>query len=379
MDCLNIDSEGPDQQFPALRAEVRTFLRKELGGLSSRDRAQSWTGFDRNFSLALGAKGWIGMTWPMKYGGRERSPLERYVVLEELLAAGAPVAAHWMGDRQSGPLLLRYASESIKSSLLPKIALGEICFCIGMSETGSGSDLASVRSRATRTDDGWVLQGAKIWTTHANRSQYMIALFRTGAVDSGRSGLSQFLIDMDSPGVQIRPIRNLLGEDHFCEVFLDQVRLPFDHLLGAEGEGWRQVTEELALERSGPERYLSSIQLLIEMIRAGTAGDSRQAVGFGTLIAEMTALRQLSLRVAAKLTRGEDVSLLAAIVKDQGSLLEQKIPEVAYALFGTELMTDDVDLRQTIDYVTRAAPSFSLRGGTREILRGIIAKGVGLR
>ena len=143
----------------ALREEVRTFLASELAGRTPLARADSWNGFDRDFSRKMGTKGWLGMTWPKRYGGHERSAFERYVVIEETLAAGAPVAAHWIGDRQSGPLLLKFGTEEQRATVLPRIAAGEAVFCIGMSEPGSGSDLAAVRTRAVASDEGWVVNG----------------------------------------------------------------------------------------------------------------------------------------------------------------------------------------------------------------------------
>lgn len=370
----------PDAGCEALRQEVRAFLADALADMPPRDRARNWTGFDASFSRKLGARGWLGMTWPKRYGGHERSMLERYVVLEELLAAGAPVGAHWIGDRQSGPLLLRYGSEKIKQALLPGMARGDIFFCIGMSEPDTGSDLASIRSRAERTAGGWVVNGTKLWTTIAHHAHYMIALLRTDPAGADRhAGLSQFLIDLSTPGIAIRPIKNLMGEQHFNEVVFENVLIPADSLIGEQGDGWKQVTAELGLERSGPERYLASIQLMIEMLNAASSGNQRHAVALGRLTAEFATLRRMSLGVYGMLARGENPALLASIVKDQGALLEQKIPEIAHDLFGVELIPQDSPLAEVMAYLVQASPSFSLRGGTREILRGIIAKGLGLR
>jgi len=380
MDAFTISPCRLDDDCERLRGQVRQFLAEELEGRTAHERACSWAGFDPDFSRKLGARGWIGMTWPKRYGGHERSALERYVVLEETLAAGAPVAAHWIGDRQSGPLLLRYAAEPIKQALVPRIAAGELCFCIGMSEPDTGSDLASVRSRAQRSAGGWVINGRKIWTTHAHRSQFMIALLRSsGKAEDRHAGLSQFLIDLAAPGVSIRPITSLSGEDHFNEVVFDNVEVSEDCLIGTEGAGWQQVTAELGLERSGPERYLSSIQLLIEMLDAADANDSQHAAVLGHLVAEAATLREMSLGMAGMLARGESPLLLASIVKDLGALFEQKIPELAHELFGPDLGVGGSTLNEVMAYAVQSAPAFSLRGGTREILRGIIAKGMGLR
>jgi acyl-CoA dehydrogenase len=363
-----------------LRAEVRAFLGDAMRDVPARVRARNWSGSDRAFSRKLGERGWIGMRWPKQYGGHERSALERYVVLEELLAAGAPVGSHWVADRQSGPLLLRLASEETKLDILPRIARGELRFCIGMSEPDSGSDLASVRCRATQTGDGWRVNGTKIWTSGAHEADYMIALLRTdGAPGDRHSGLSQFLIDLRTPGIEIRPIRNLLGHADFNEVHFNDVALPREALLGERGGGWNQVSAELALERSGPERFLSSIQLLLEMIDAADPADSRHADFMGRAVADVATLRQMSLGVAGMLARGESPALLAAIVKDQGALFEQRIVQDAHELFGAQLGTPGTPLADVLAYLVQASPSFSLRGGTREILRGIIAKGLELR
>lgn len=379
MQGLQIDPCRLPPEAEALRGEVRAFLADWLPRVPRAERNRNWTGADPAFSRAMGQRGWIGMTWPLAFGGHERSALERYVVLEEMLSAGAPVAAHWIADRQSGPLLMRYAPDTLAPRIVPGIARGEIFFCIGMSEPDSGSDLASIRSKATRTATGWVLNGRKVWTSGAHRAHYMICLARSG--DSGgdrHRGLSQFLVPMNAPGITICPIVNQLGEHDFNEVTLDNVELPADHLIGNEGDGWAQVGAELAFERSGPERYLSCSQLLLEMLDAADADDAHQAQAIGRIVAGYGTLRQMSLGVAGMLARGENPALAASLVKDQGALLEQALPDIAHDLFGGRV-APGTPLADAMRYTTLAVPSFSLRGGTREILRGIIAKGLDLR
>ena len=379
MQGLMIDPGVLPPECEALRAEVRAFLAQAMPAIPPLRRNRNWSGADADFSRQLGQRGWIGMTWPKRYGGHERSMLERYVVLEELLAAGAPVAAHWIADRQSAPLLMRYAPDTLAPRIVPRIARGEAFFCIGMSEPDSGSDLASIRSRAEPSADGWLINGRKVWTSGAHRAHYMIVLVRTGEKSANRhGGMSQFLVDMKTPGLTVRPIINQLGEHDFNEVTFDDVRVPHDHLIGAEGEGWQQVGAELAFERSGPERYLSSSQLLLEMLALADADDARQAEALGRVVAQYGTLRQMSLGVACMLARGDNPSLPASLVKDQGALLEQAMPDIAHALFGGRVEPGST-LHQSMQYLSLAAPSFSLRGGTREILRGIIAKGLDLR
>jgi len=367
----------------ALRREVRAFLAGALGALPPARRAFTWSGFDPAFSRAVAARGWIGMTWPERYGGGGRSALERYVVLEEMLVAGAPVGAHWVGDRQSGPLLLRFGTEEQRRRFLPRICGGELFFCIGMSEPDSGSDLASIRARAARTRGGWIANGTKLWTTGAHLCDVMIALFRTsGGADGRHAGLSQILVDLHGPGVTVRTIRDLAGHEHFCEVVFEDAFIPDDMLVGAEGAGWDQVMAELAYERSGPERYLSCYPLLAELVRVlPDPPGERAAVAVGRQVAHLATLRQMSISVAGMLEAGRNPALEAALVKDVGGVFEQALPGVAQSLVDIEPRAGAgaSDFQQVLAHCVQHAPSFSLRGGTREILRGIIARGLGLR
>lgn len=365
-----------------LRCEVREFLTEALRGMPVERRADTWTGFDATFSKALGARGWIGMTWPKQFGGGERSALERYVMLEEVLAAGAPVAAHWFADRQSGPLLLRYGTEEQRRELLPGMAKGEVYFAVGMSEPNVGSDVASVRSRAKPADGGWVLNGAKIWSTFAHLSHYMIALVRTsGEAKDRHAGLSQVLIDLSAPGVTVRPITDITGGEHFNEVIFEDVRLPASAVIGKEGDGWNQVMAELAYERSGPERYLSSLQTLIQMVTVAAEGHGgdRLRVAIGKAMAHVAVLRQMSLSIAGQLQAGHAPNLEASLVKDLGTSFEQSLPETLHDVLGLEPSLSGGDAERVHANLLQLAPCFSLRGGTREILRGIIARGLGLR
>ncbi len=363
---------------PALREQVRALV-AEHGERDPVRRANSWTKANPQFSKKLGEAGLLGMTWPKEYGGHERSQLERYVVIEELLAAGAPVGAHWIADRQSGPLLLRLGNEELKRRWVPAIARGEAFACIGLSEPGSGSDLASVRTAARRDGDGWVLNGQKVWTTGAHVSHFMIALVRSEAGSERQQGLSQFVVPMDTPGVSVKPIIDLTGAHEFNEVFFEDVRLPETALLGTEGEGWKQATAELSLERAGPERYLSSMVLFLELVRYGAAKQDMALLQLiGRLTADAWTLRLMSASVAAKLARGEDPALEATMVKDLGNSYEQAIPQLVQA--AADLGdTDAATLRDVCFYLLQVSPSFSLRGGTREIIKGIIARGLGLR
>ncbi|MFH1343963.1 MAG: acyl-CoA dehydrogenase family protein [Pseudomonadota bacterium] len=380
MSAPSFPLEPLNESHAALRREVREFLREALpADWNADERARSWSGFDAAFSEKLGARGWIGMTWPKRYGGHERSAVERHIVVEELLAAGAPVAAHWIADRQSAPLILRSGTEEQRRTILPRIAAGTCYFGIGMSEPNTGSDLASVRSKAVKAGSGYILSGTKLWTTYAHKAHYLIVFCRTSESESRHGGFSQFLVDLSLPGISIKPVLDIAGEHHINEVHFDNVELPEDALLGTEGQGWVQVMSELAFERSGPDRFLSSFVLIDEMLRilGGEVAQGQAAPAIGRLVAHLIALRQMSQSVAGMLARGVQPDLAAAIVKDLGAQFEQEVPDIARAIVPQHMA--DADFNAAHRRIVLAAPSFSLRGGTREILRGIIARGLSLR
>ena len=367
-----------------LRGPIRAFLADAVGALPPHMRARSWSGCDAGFSRALGQKGWLGITLPKEYGGAGRTAFARFVLAEELLNFGAPVGAHWIADRQSAPLILKYGTETQKQLYLPPVCRGECYFCIGMSEPNAGSDLAGVRTRAARNDAGWLLNGQKVWTTNAHNCHYMIALVRTsGEAQDRHKGLSQVIVDLSSPGVTIRPIRDLSGDAHFCEVFFDNVQLADDALIGSEGHGWEQVTAELAYERSGPERLYSSIVLFDEwlaFIRTDAGRSVHSARLAGRIMSQLAPLRAMSVALTGKLARGESPVVEAALVKDLGTGVEQLIPALIADDVGSRVGASvPLELLATLNYLTQVSPSFSLRGGTRDILRGMIARGLGLR
>jgi hypothetical protein len=362
----------------AMRAEVRAFLGEHAPARAPAQRARTWTAWDADFSRRLAARGWVGLTMPPQLGGAGLTPWHRFVLVEELLVAGAPIAAHWIADRQSAPLLLRFGTPAQQARFIPAICRAEHFFCIGMSEPNAGSDLAAVRTRATKTESGWTLSGRKIWTTHAHRADWMIALVRTSGTPEDRSaGLSQVLVDLKAPGVSIRPIELLTGDSEFSEVTFDDVALPEDALVGAEGNGWAQVNAELAFERSGPERiYSSTILLDLWASTLPPDPDHRDLDLLGRLTARLASLRAMSLALTARLAEGHSPVTEAALLKDLGTHFEQSVP----ALLADRITAHaPADLQATLAYLQALSPVFTLRGGTTEILRGMIARGLGLR
>jgi acyl-CoA dehydrogenase len=385
MTAIQFDPIRLPPESQALRAEVRAFVRQEIdAGTFDPHHGAMQLESNTGFSRKVGAKGWIGMTWPRRYGGRERSFLDRYVVTEEFRVANAPVGLHFTADRQSGPMLLKYAGERIKADILPRITRGECCFCIGMSEPNSGSDLFAAKTRAARCAGGWRVHGTKLWTTGAHRADYMIGLFRTSAStkENRRHGLTQFLVDMTSPGITVNPIVNTLGQHEFNEVVFDDMFVPEEHALGEIDMAWKQATSELAYERSGPERFLETSYVLFELVRVlGSAPDVRSAEGIGRLVAQIHTLRRMSVSVNGMLQAGKDPMLEGSIVKDMGTVWQQQLPHKARDL--AAFIDGDTHDRERFDQLLAHAiaivPKLTIQGGTSEVLRGIIARGLGLR
>ena len=381
---FNFPRAPSDPAAEALRAELREFLAEERANGGYTPQADCWvSAADPEFSRKMGARGWLGMTWPRKYGGRERPVAHRFVVTEETLAAGAPVAAHWVADRQTGSHILRYGTERQKREILPRIAAGECYTAIGMSEPQAGSDLAAIRTAARRTPDGWVLSGRKIWSTGAHLAHYMIVLARTSPAE-GRNrqvGLSQFLVDLSLPGIDISGIRDLGGTPHFNETLFEDVALPADALLGDEGNGWAQCMGELTLERSGPERFLTSLSVLEKAMPVLAAhADDRRGVEIGSILANLRVLRRMSLGIAEMLERGESPNTAAAVVKEMGNRFENDvIARVRKMLSGIPRSEWPDGLGTLLRDAVLHLPSNTLRGGTTEILRGIIAREMGMR
>ena len=381
MKALQIPVVELPRETDELRREIRQFVKEEIESGFMESKCDSWLGgFSADFSRKLGARGWIGMTWPKKYGGGERASVERYIVTEELLAAGAPVSGHWIADRQSGPLFLKFGTEQQKQFFLPKIAKGECYFAIGLSEPNAGSDLAAIQSRAVKVDGGWVLNGSKIWTSGAHVAHYSIVLCRTSSLDSTNrhAGMSQLIVDLKAPGVTIRPIHLMTGEHHFNEVFFEEVFVPDEMIVGEIGNGWAQGMAELAYERSGPERILSTYPLLNELTDILVERSDRKGLNeVSRLVSRMWTLRNMSLGIAQLLEEGVPSNIIASLVKDMGTKFEQEIAEITRLLVSVNPSTDSESrIERYMAQSILQSPGFTLRGGTTEILRGIVAKGV---
>lgn len=368
-----------------LQREVVEFLEDELPRGSFAPGLGFNAAVDRGFSRRLGERGWLGMALPARYGGHDRSAVDRFIVVEQLLRWGAPVGYHWVADRQSGPVIAKFGTEQQKQRFLPAICRGEVGFCIGMSEPDSGSDLASITSKATRDGDGWVLEGRKIWTTFAHQLDFVIALVRTTPRDEltdHRQGMSQFIVDLNTPGVTATPIPFIDGSADFCEVVFDQVFVPDEMVLGAIGQGWAQNTSELAYERGGPDRWLSSYLLVEELLRSATAGDGARPVDelldlLGSIVAEYRVLHHLSLSVARSIDAGGAPAVESALVKEMGTRFEQDVVTAVLAhVDEAPDLADESTFGRLLATAALTQPSFTVRGGTNEVLRSVAAKGL---
>ncbi len=360
----------------ALREEVRAFLAARLPPGSYPLGLGMAGEVDPQFSRDLGARGWLGMTLPPEYGGGGRTAVDRLVVVEELLAAGAPVGWHWVADRQSGPSIAAHGTQEQQRWFLPRIARGELCFAIGMSEPDSGSDLASVRTRATPADGGWLINGRKIWTTAAYAATHILGLFRTSGDRYG--GLTQFIVDTGSDGLTISRIPFIDGTGEFCEVVFEDVFVPDSRRLGEVGAGWGQNTAELVLERGGVDRWMSLMPVL-EHWAANLSGQvaAWAQADLGSITARCWAFHGMSLAIARMVDDGRSPLLEAALAKEMATRFEQECVEIVTRHYGRPPQLTSPDPHESL--LARAVltgPSWTIRGGTTEILRNIIAKGL---
>jgi acyl-CoA dehydrogenase len=375
-----------EPELGKLRTSVREFLTADRAEFGWEPTVDSWlAGWDEGFSARLGEAGFLGLTIPQEYGGHGLGHLHRYVVTEALLAQGAPVAAHWIADRQVAPGLLAYGNEEQRQRILPRIAAGRLYSAIGLSEPQAGSDLAAARCRATRTDGGWVLTGMKVWTSGAHLAHQIVVLARTSPLDphDRHAGFSQFIVPTKSDGLRIEPIVLMSGEHHFNESVFENVFVAHADVLGEIGNGWHQVTSELSYERSGPERILSTLPLLTATVRALAQGpvDDHTAAAVGDLMARLISLRELSVSVARTLADGADAANQAALVKDLGTRFEQDSVELAADLldYADPGSPSYPKVKAMLASARLHSPLFTLRGGTNEVLRGVVARGMGLR
>ncbi len=328
----------------------------------------SWiNGWSKEFARELGALGWIGMTWPAEHGGGGRPPIERLIVAEELIAAGAPIAAMWFADRQMGPTLIAYGSADQQAAFLPGILSGEDTWCIGMSEPGAGSDLAGLTTSARAEGDEWVIDGQKIWTSFGVVAAYCYLICRTSKDGPPHRGISEIVVPMDTPGIEVRPITDMTTNRHFCEVFFDGVRVPRDNLVGAEGGAFKQTMRQLEHERGGIDRLLSNRALYDLALERADRDDPRvrqeiAALEIGYRIGRVLVYREVLRQAPAG---------FSAATKCFCTEHEWRVAQFVAAALGADATLWD-DVTRGLTY----APGYTIMGGTSNILRNVLAERV---
>ena len=331
---------------------------------------------DRAFAKELAARGWIGMTWPTEYGGGGRSQLERFVVYEALISEGAPIASSWFADRQMGPTLLQFGTDSQRERWLPGIIAAESMWCIGMSEPDAGSDVASLRTNARRDGDEWVVNGQKIWNSGGAEADWCYLIARTDPDAPKHKGLSEFIVDMTSPGITVKPIRDMTDDEHFCEIYFDDVRVPAANLVGAEGGSFKQVMRQMEHERGGIDRLVSNKRLYedcVEHLRATGGLDDpliRQEV------ADIEAHYRIGRLLVLRETLQQAPAGFSAATKTFGTEFEVRVADFCSRVLGPGTALADDGLRRRVSRNVCYAPGYTIMGGTTQILRNILGERV---
>ena len=328
----------------------------------------SWiNGFHQQFAREMATLGWIGMTWPTEFGGGGRPPIDRLIVGEELIAAGAPLAALWFADRQMGPTLIKYGRQDQQEAFLPKMLSGETTWCIGMSEPDAGSDLAGLKTSAVLDGDEYVINGQKIWTSFGEVANYCYLICRTRAEGPPHAGISEIIVPMDSPGIEVRPIQDLTTNRHFCEVFFTDVRVPASNLVGGEGAAFKQTMAQLEHERGGIDRLVSNHALYL---MARERADTTDPVVRQEIAALESGYRIGRILVAREVLRQAPAGFSAA-TKCFCTEHEFRVAEFVWRTFGAAAMIWD-DVTRGLCY----APAYTIMGGTSNVMRNILGERV---
>ena len=355
----------------ALRDQARTVAAEAVARYGRHN--DSWiNGFSKGFAREMAEHGWIGMTWPVEFGGGGQPAINRLIVGEELIAAGAPIAAMWFADRQMGPTLLQFGTQAQQRQHLPAILDGTSAWSIGMSEPDAGSDVASIRTRAVLDGDTFVINGQKIWNSGAAQADWIYLIARTDPDAKPHAGLSELIVDMRSPGITIVPIKDMTGSDHFCEVFFEDVRVPAENLVGQLNGSFQQVMRQMEHERGGIDRLLSNRKLYVDVLAVADTTDPRlrqeiAAIETGYRIGRLMVLREVL---------GQAPQQFSAATKTFCTELEQRIATFGSRALGSQGMLAEPGLPGRVSRGAAYAPAYTIMGGTSEILRNILGERV---
>jgi alkylation response protein AidB-like acyl-CoA dehydrogenase len=360
----------------AFRTRVRTWLEKNVpapGSLKSLDQMRAW-------QRKLHAAGFLGAAWPKEYGGAGLSEMQQAILNEELARVRAPGVVNAMAIWWVGPAIMRYGTDEQKRRFIPKILTADEIWATGYSEPSSGSDMAAAKTRAVRDGDVYVVNGQKIWTTYAHISDWYFVLVRTSTEGPKWAGLSLLLIDLKSPGIEIRPIRQIDGGSEFNEVFMTDVRVPVGNLLGKEGQGWEVVSSALVNERSGIAgsiRFDHSLEAITQTAKEqGKTSDPNVRQRIAELATKATIMRCAGLRSLTDSLNERTNPYLSAAMKLLATGLTQEFSEAAMELLGPyAVLMDDARTppgRWSRQYL--GDRSMTIAGGTSEVQRNIIAQ-----
>lgn len=375
------------------REEVRAFLEEELSKGSFRVRSNGWVeGYSPEFSRKVAERGWIGITWPKEYGGQGRSYVDRAIMMEEFLGYQAPIAFHFLGDRQVGPALIHFANDELKKEYLPQIRAGQLSFCLLFSEPDAGSDLVSAKTSAREDGDYYVINGQKVWTSGGHRAQLGWLLARTDPQAPKHKGLSEFIIDMKTPGITVRPLINIVGVHSFNEVFFDEVRIPKRNLVGEKNRGFYQIMAQMDYERAGLERLMQNYPLYMHILdyvkthqQNGKPLSKKPSIrnSLAQLEVEYSVGRLFCYYVAWVLDQGRIPNLEAAMCKAYCTQYEKRLSDLATRILGPygQILpgSKGVPLDGEAAECYLWSPSYTIQGGSVEVLKNIVAtRGLGL-
>ncbi len=384
---------GFSQEQQKFRQEVRDFLEEELRKGTFKPSCDAWIqGYSPEFTKKVAQKGWIGLTWPKEYGGQGRSYIDRLILTEEMLRYGAPAACHWFADRQIGGSILRYGTEEQKREILPKIVAGEAYVGLGMSEPEAGSDIASLRTRATEEGDHYIIDGQKMWTSCGMFMNYIYLVARTDPEAPKHKGISEFIFETNLPGITITPTIDITGSTAWAEVFFDGVRIPKKCLIGEKNRGYYQMLNQLDYERAGLERLMGNyplfdaiIQFVKETKRNGKplAQETLIRQKLAQLQVEFDIGRLLIYRVVMVMEEGRAPNVEAAMAKAYSTAFEQHLAKIAMEILGLygQLLAESkwAPILGMAPHSYLASTGYSLQAGTSEILRNVVAsRGLGL-